>query len=208
MKRGARRRGRERLHRGVTTSNDIDEPAIPPGDGGLVRLRLDLGYDGTDFSGWARQPGLRTVQETVETRSPRCCASPRRRRSPSRDGPTPACTRRARSRTSTSPTHRPRSGWPDGSTACCRDDVRGHSSSASRHLASTRGSRRLGRRYRYRVTDGPPDPLRRRDTVCLAAPARRRRDATAAQGAGRATTTSRRTAAAERARRRFERCTR
>jgi len=28
----------------------------------LVRLRLDLGYDGTDFSGWALQPGLRTVQ--------------------------------------------------------------------------------------------------------------------------------------------------
>jgi tRNA pseudouridine38-40 synthase len=27
----------------------------------LVRLRLDLGYDGTDFSGWAAQPGRRTV---------------------------------------------------------------------------------------------------------------------------------------------------
>ncbi|RKS69286.1 tRNA pseudouridine38-40 synthase [Motilibacter peucedani] len=31
-----------------------------------VRLRLDLGYDGTGFSGWARQPGLRTVQGTLE----------------------------------------------------------------------------------------------------------------------------------------------
>lgn len=42
------------------------EPAVATGDGGLVRLRLDLGYDGTDFSGWARQPGRRTVQETVQ----------------------------------------------------------------------------------------------------------------------------------------------
>jgi tRNA pseudouridine38-40 synthase len=32
----------------------------------VVRLRLDLSYEGTDFSGWARQPGRRTVQGELE----------------------------------------------------------------------------------------------------------------------------------------------
>jgi tRNA pseudouridine38-40 synthase len=32
-----------------------------------LRIRLDLGYDGTDFSGWAAQPGRRTVEETLST---------------------------------------------------------------------------------------------------------------------------------------------
>ena len=33
----------------------------------VVRLRLDLAYQGTDFSGWSRQPGLRTVQGVLES---------------------------------------------------------------------------------------------------------------------------------------------
>ena len=33
----------------------------------MTRFRLDLGYRGTDFHGWAKQPGLRTVQTAVES---------------------------------------------------------------------------------------------------------------------------------------------
>src|SRR5262245_4493030 len=29
-------------------------------------VRLDIAYDGAEFAGWARQPGLRTVQEVLE----------------------------------------------------------------------------------------------------------------------------------------------
>src|ERR1700727_3911446 len=36
--------------------------ATPVAEGAVVRVRIDLAYDGTDFSGWATQPGQRTVQ--------------------------------------------------------------------------------------------------------------------------------------------------
>jgi tRNA pseudouridine38-40 synthase len=32
-----------------------------------LTARLELEYDGTDFAGWATQPGMRSVQETVES---------------------------------------------------------------------------------------------------------------------------------------------
>lgn len=41
-------------------------PAIPSVDGGHLRVRIDIAYDGGPFSGWAIQPGLPTVQGTVE----------------------------------------------------------------------------------------------------------------------------------------------
>ena len=35
-------------------------------ESGFLRLRIDLAYDGTNFSGWGKQPDRRTVQEEVE----------------------------------------------------------------------------------------------------------------------------------------------
>src|SRR5690554_3285027 len=32
----------------------------------MTRLRLDIAYDGSAFTGWTKQPGLRTVQGELE----------------------------------------------------------------------------------------------------------------------------------------------
>jgi tRNA pseudouridine38-40 synthase len=55
--------------RAQTASPEIGlhiEPVTPSRGDGLVRVRIDIAYDGTDFSGWARQPGLRTVCGVLE----------------------------------------------------------------------------------------------------------------------------------------------
>src|SRR3954471_17135203 len=41
------------------------EPVPPAGGDGLLRVRIDFAYDGTAFSGWATQPGRRTVEEEL-----------------------------------------------------------------------------------------------------------------------------------------------
>lgn len=43
----------------------MTEPTLYP-ESGFLRLRLDLAYDGTNFSGWGKQTDRRTVQEEVE----------------------------------------------------------------------------------------------------------------------------------------------
>jgi tRNA pseudouridine38-40 synthase len=54
-----------------TTPNEGTDPSTPTAVGAdtaveTVRFRLDLGYEGTEFSGWARQPDRRTVQGELE----------------------------------------------------------------------------------------------------------------------------------------------
>lgn len=51
----------------MSTTDSLDEPATLTG-GGLVRLRLDIAYDGTNFAGWARQRDQRTVCGVLEER--------------------------------------------------------------------------------------------------------------------------------------------
>ena len=43
----------------------MTEPTLYP-ESGFRRLRIDLAYDGTNFSGWAIQPDRRTVQACIE----------------------------------------------------------------------------------------------------------------------------------------------
>ena len=43
----------------------MTKPTLDP-KSGFSRLRVDLTYDGTNFSGWAKQPNLRTVQDEIE----------------------------------------------------------------------------------------------------------------------------------------------
>lgn len=42
------------------------EPTLNP-ESGFLRLRIDYAYDGSNFSGYARQPGQRTVQGEIES---------------------------------------------------------------------------------------------------------------------------------------------
>ena len=161
----------------MTTQYD-DEPAAPVGDGGLVRLRLDISYDGTDFSGWAAQPGRRTVEGTLTdavalilrvreglklTVAGRTDAGVHATGQVAHvDVPEPVdCDQLVRRLSGVLP-----------------DDVVVRTVSVAPAGFDARFGA-VARHYLYRVTDEPPDPLRRRDT--LAWP--RRLDAGAMQAA-------------------------
>jgi tRNA pseudouridine38-40 synthase len=132
-----------------------------------VRLRLDLGYDGAGFSGWARQPGRRTVQEVVEDALGRLLHL----------APPPALTVAGRTdagvhaRGQVAHADVPAASWagpvaPRRMARLLPPDVRAHSITIAPPGFDARFSA-LWRRYSYRVCDDPAavDPLRRHDTL-------------------------------------------
>src|SRR6476620_10043832 len=46
---------------------DSSAVATPGGSADRIRVRFDFAYDGTDFSGWAAQPGRRTVEAELSS---------------------------------------------------------------------------------------------------------------------------------------------
>ena len=53
----------------------MSEPTLYP-ESGFIRLRIDLSYDGTNYSGWAKQPDRRTLQEEIESALGKITQSP------------------------------------------------------------------------------------------------------------------------------------
>jgi tRNA pseudouridine38-40 synthase len=145
----------------------------------LVRLRIDLGYDGSGFSGWAAQPGRRTVQDVLAAALGRVLRMPA----------PPALTVAGRTdagvhaRGQVVHTDVPAAAWTalaasgkaasgPGSAPLARlaavlpPDVRVHAAGPAPDGFDARFSA-LWRRYSYRVCDDPAraDPLRRHETL-------------------------------------------
>ncbi len=155
-------------------------PLAPPGTP-LVRLRLDLAYDGSGFSGWASQPGRRTVQAVTEEalgRVLRLPAAPRLTVAGRTDAGVHA-------RGQVAHADVPAGAWL---TAEVRGQVRGQVRGPARAVRALAGVlppdvrlrglapapdgfdarfSALWRRYSYRVSDEPAtaDPLRRNETL-------------------------------------------
>ncbi|HEX3752559.1 MAG TPA: tRNA pseudouridine(38-40) synthase TruA [Streptosporangiaceae bacterium] len=134
-----------------------------------IRLRLDLAYDGSDFSGWASQPGRRTVQAVIEAALARVL----RLSEPARL--TVAGRTDAGVHASGQVAHLdlPAAAWPADGDRVLRSlagvlppDVRVHGLAPAPPGFDARFSA-LWRRYRYRVCDSvaAADPLRRHDTL-------------------------------------------
>jgi tRNA pseudouridine38-40 synthase len=134
---------------------------------GPVRVRLALAYDGGGFSGWAAQPGRRTVQGVVEEALARVLRVP------------VALTVAGRTDAGVHATGQVAhfdGPAPDGTlvrrlAGVLPPDVRVRAAAEAPPGFDARFSA-LWRRYAYRVTDDPAgaDPLRRHDTLSWSRP--------------------------------------
>jgi tRNA pseudouridine38-40 synthase len=133
------------------------------------RVRIDLSYDGGGFSGWARQPGQRTVQEVLEDALTRVL----------RTDPPVQLTVAGRTdagvhaRGQVAHADLPGAAWLEAAPAILRrlagllpPDVRVRRIGPAPEGFDARFSA-VSRRYSYRVCDDVtgPDPLRRHDTL-------------------------------------------
>jgi tRNA pseudouridine38-40 synthase len=133
-----------------------------------VRLRIDLAYDGSGFSGWAAQPGRRTVEDVL------AAALGRVLRLPGPPGLTVAGRTDAgvHARGQVAHADVPAGAWTvvrrplDRLAAVLPADVRVHAVGPAPGGFDARFSA-LWRRYSYRVCDDPAgaDPLRRHETL-------------------------------------------
>jgi tRNA pseudouridine38-40 synthase len=133
-----------------------------------VRLRIDLAYDGSGFSGWAAQPGRRTVEDVL------AAALGRVLRLPGPPGLTVAGRTDAgvHARGQVAHADVPPDSWTavrrplDRLAAVLPADVRVHAVGPAPDGFDARFSA-LWRRYSYRVCDDPAraDPLRRHETL-------------------------------------------
>jgi tRNA pseudouridine38-40 synthase len=152
---------------GLVTGGSASPGDAAPG-GALCRLRLDLGYDGGTFSGWARQPGQRTVQQVVEDALGRVLRLPE----PAQLTVAGRTDAGVHARGQVAHVDVPPACWQAAAPSALRrmarllpPDVRlGRIEPAAPGFDARFSA--LGRRYSYRVADDPsgPDPLRRHDT--------------------------------------------
>ena len=152
------------------------EPATPTREGGLVRVRIDLGYDGGAYYGWGVQPGLPTVQGLVEAALSTALRLPPDTYRLIVAGRTDAG---VHARTQVAHIDLPRQEYGrSGPGELIRrlngllpDDIRVFAVAAAAEGFDARFSA-LSREYQYRVVAAPviPDPLRRHDTLAWERP--------------------------------------
>jgi tRNA pseudouridine38-40 synthase len=133
------------------------------------RVRIDLSYDGGGFSGWARQPGQRTVQQELEDALSRVLRTDH----PIQLTVAGRTDAGVHARGQVAHADLPLAAWLDAAPVILRrlarllpPDVRVRRIGAAPDGFDARFSA-LSRRYSYRVCDGVtgPEPLRRHDTL-------------------------------------------